>query len=96
MISTSNSRKGAVQAQRAAVPVSEPGDIKYTQKEMKKTLRTRAVKDQAVLHSNWRYATGCFCPVEQTKAGGPGSTLFTAFTAAFKGTSQEGRLILHD
>lgn len=63
---------------------------------MKKALRTGTAKDQGVVHSNWRYATGCSCPVEQTKAAVPGSTLFTAFTAAFKGTSQEEKLILHD
>lgn len=59
---------------------------------MKKALRTGTVKDQGVVHSNWRYATGRSCLVEQTKADVPGSTLFTAFT----GTSQEGKLILHD
>lgn len=70
--------------------------VKYTQKGMKKTLRTGTVKNQGVVHSSWRYATECSCPVEQTKGAVPGSTLFTALTAAFKGTSQERKLILHD
>lgn len=64
--------------------------------KLKKPLRARTVKDQGVVHSSWRYATGWPCPVEQTRAGVPGSTRCSAFTAAFKGTSQEGKLILHD